>query len=155
MTAAEIAANSHWWWLIGGLALLSAEMLIPGVYLVWIGLAALLTGLLAFVLPIPAELASFAAIAVGATYLGRGWYRNRPVTSVDPLLNDRAARLVGEIVTVIEAVDGGRGRVKVGDGVWSARGEALEQGARARVVDHDCQILIVESVGSPTHAGAQ
>jgi len=146
MSPEEIAANSHWWWLIGGLVLLSAEMLIPGVYLVWIGLAALLTGLLAFALPLPAELASFAVLSVGATYLGRHWYRERSVTSSDPLLNDRAARLVGEIVEVVEAVDGGRGRVKVGDGIWSARGGPAPVGARVRVADSDCQILIVETL---------
>lgn len=143
MTAAEIAANSHWWWLIAGLVLLSAEMLIPGVYLVWIGLAALMTGLLAFVLPIPAELASFAALSVGATYLGRGWYRNRPVISSDPLLNDRSAQLIGQIVTVVEAIDGGRGRVKVGDGIWSARGAPATMGEQVRVIGYEGQLLIV------------
>lgn len=144
MTAAEIAENSHWCWLIGGLVLLSAEMLIPGVYLVWVGLAALITGILAFVLPIPAELATFAVTTVAATYLGRGWYRNRPVVSSDPLLNDRAAQLIGRVVKVIEPVDAGCGRVTVGDGIWSARGEPAAVGTSVRIIGYEGQYLIVE-----------
>lgn len=146
MSPDALASNSHWLWLVGGLVLLSAEMLAPGVYLLWIGLAALLTGLLAFFLPIPAELGAFAILSVAATYLGRGWYRGHPVTSSDPLLNDRSARLIGEIVTVIEAVDGGQGRVKVGDGIWSARGGPAEAGARVRVIGADGQCLIIETL---------
>ena len=150
MSPEDIAANSRWWWLIGWLALLSAEMLIPGVYLVWIGVAALLTGLLAFVLPFPAELASFAVISVGATLLGHGWYSSRPVVSSDPLLNDRAAQLIGRVVTVVEAVDSGGGRVKVGDGIWSARGDAAGFGEQVRIIGYEGQRLIVESLASGT-----
>lgn len=147
MTPEDFATNSHWCWLIGGLVLLSAEMLIPGVYLVWIGLAALITGLLAFALPVPAELASFAALSVGATLLGRGWYRGRPVVSSDPLLNDRAAQLIGRVVTVVEPIDTGRGRVRVGDGIWSARGTSeAAAGEQVRIIGHDGQLLIVETL---------
>jgi len=146
VTLSDLAANSPLWWMVAGLALLSAELLIPGVYLVWVGLAALVTGLLAFILPIPAELASFALLSVAATYLGRGWYRNRPVVSSDPLLNDRAARLIGEVVTVVEPIDSGRGRVAVGDGMWSARGEPAPTGTQVRVIGYDGQLLIVEAL---------
>lgn len=146
MTLSDLAANSPLWWMVAGLALLSAELLIPGVYLVWVGLAALVTGLLAFILPIPAELASFALFSVAATYLGRGWYRNRPVVSSDPFLNDRAARLIGEVVTVVESIDSGRGRVAVGDGMWSARGEPAPTGTQVRVIGYDGQLLIVEAL---------
>ena len=146
MSFEEILANSHWWWVTGGLALLAAEMLVPGVFLVWVGVAALITGLLAFVLPVPAELASFAVLSVAATYLGRRWYRDHPVVTSDPLLNDRSAQLIGTVVTVVEAVDAGRGRVKVGDGVWSARGPSAVEGAQVRVIGYDGQQLIVEAV---------
>ncbi|HZF41813.1 MAG TPA: NfeD family protein [Sphingomonadaceae bacterium] len=148
MTPEDIAANSHWWWLIGGLVLLSAEMLVPGVYLVWLGVAALLTGVLAFVLPLPAELASFAALSVGATLVGRGWYRNRPVVTSDPLLNDRAAQLIGTVVTVVEAANDGRLRVKVGDGIWSARGQSAA-GEQVRIIGYEGQTLIVEPLSTP------
>ena len=55
-----------------------------------------------------------------AVLIGRRWYRDIPVDSTDPLLNDRVARLIGETVEVCEAIDGGEGRVRVGDGAWTA-----------------------------------
>lgn len=145
MSLEGIAAQSHWWWLIGGLLLLTLELVAPGVYLVWIGAAALITGLLALLgLPIAAELGIFAVLTIVATMLGRRWYHNNPVTSSDPMLNDRAARLTGEVVTVLDAISPTNGRVKVGDSVWSARGEPAEPGERVRIIGHEGTYLRVE-----------
>src|SRR3546814_17219362 len=82
------------------------------------------TGLVALAFPIsvPLQLLLFAGLCLLSVWGGRRWYTANPVDSQDPLLNDRAARLVGEVVTVVEPIDNGRGRVKVGDGVWSCRG---------------------------------
>lgn len=139
-----LAADSHWWWAIAGLILLSAEMLLPGVYLVWIGIAALITAVLALALPVPLQLAAFAGLSLTATGIGRRWYRQNPVPTSDPLLNDRAERLVGQVVTVIEAVDRTCGRVKVGDGVWNARGGPATPGTSVRVMGVDGTCLLVE-----------
>lgn len=155
MSVEGIAAQSHWWWLIGGLLLLTLELVAPGVYLVWIGVAALVTGLLALLgLPIGAELAIFAVLTVVATMLGRRWYRDNPVTSSDPLLNDRAARLAGEVVTVLETVGTTEGRVKVGDSVWSARGDPAAPGERVRVIGHEGTYLRVERLAPALAADA-
>ena len=54
--------------------------------------------------------------------VGRRHYERNPVPSSDPLLNDRTARLIGQKVTVVEAIENGEGRVRVGDSVWAARG---------------------------------
>ena len=64
--------------------------------------------------------------------------------SQDPLLNDRTARLVGEIVTVVEPIDNGRGRVKVGDSVWPCRGPDAPVGSQVRVVGAEASVLKVE-----------
>jgi membrane protein implicated in regulation of membrane protease activity len=77
---------------------------------------------------------------------GRRWYAANPVDSQDPLLNDRTARLVGEIVTVVEPIDNGRGRVKVGDSVWSCRGPDAPVGSRVRITGADASVLQVELV---------
>jgi inner membrane protein len=66
--------------------------------------------------------------------VGRRWYRDYPVATSDPLLNDRAARLVGTVVTVEEAIRDGRGRVRVGDGAWPATGPDAAAGERVRVL---------------------
>jgi membrane protein implicated in regulation of membrane protease activity len=146
MFGVELAA--HWWWLILALVLGIAEMIIPGVFLIWLGAAALLTGVgtLAFGLPDTVQFAVFAAAAIVAVYVGRRWFRANPIESSDPLLNDRAARLVGETVLVVEPIMAGQGRVKVRDGVWNARGPDLPSGAHVRVVRVEGSFLVVEPV---------
>jgi membrane protein implicated in regulation of membrane protease activity len=144
MLGLDLAA--HWWWLILGVILSIAEIIMPGVFLIWLGAAALLTGVLtlAFDLPDAAQFGVFAAAAVVAVYVGRRWLSAHPIESSDPLLNDRAARLVGRTVLVVEPIQGGEGRVKVGDGVWNARGPDVPSGTRMRVVGADGSRLIVE-----------
>ena len=140
--------QAHWLWMIAGVALGIAEMVLPGVYLMWIGGAAFITGVIALALPIglTAQFLIFSALALAAIYLGRRFLANNPIASADPLLNDRGARLVGSIVTAVEPVDLLQGRVKVGDGVWSARGTNAQPGDRLRVIAVERGVLIVESV---------
>lgn len=132
-------------WLSIGLLLCIAEMIIPGVFLLWLGIAALLTGVLTMLLPIglALQLAAFAVLAVASVLIGRRWSGSREIASDDPLLNDRVGRLIGEIVIVDEAIVNGRGRVRVGDGVWTATGADAQAGTRLRVVGAQGGILEV------------
>ena len=140
--------DDHWGWLVFAALLGMAEVLLPGVFLIWVALAAAVTGLaaLAFPITLPLQLLLFAVLCLLSVWGGRRWYTANPVDSQDPLLNDRTARLVGDIVTVVEAIDNGRGRVKVGDGVWSCRGPDAPVGARVRVIGADASVLKVELV---------
>jgi membrane protein implicated in regulation of membrane protease activity len=135
-----------WLWMIGGVVLLAAEILAPGIFLVFVGAAAVATGIFAllFGLGLPAQLALFALYTFVAVMIGRRFYANANTDSSDPLLNDRAARLVGRVVTVVEAVDSGGGRVRVGDSEWSARGGPAAAGERVRVTGVDGNCLNVE-----------
>lgn len=138
--------TGHWFWLSLGVILAAAEILVPGFFLIWLAVAAILTGLLAWVLPISSavQVGLFAVIAVASVYAGRRWIKLNPIESDDPKLNDRGARLVGELVMVVEAIDGGQGRVKVGDSVWSARGPDTPAGSRVRVTGSNGSTLTVE-----------
>jgi inner membrane protein len=90
--------------------------------------------------------ALFAILSVLTVYAGKRFLMNNPIETTDPMLNDRGARLTGEIVTVVEAFADGRGRVKVGDTEWSARGVDAAVGARVRVTGADGAVLLVEGV---------
>ena len=138
----------HWVWLLGAIALGIAELIVPGVFLIWLAAAAAATGLLtlAFGIGLPFQFAAFALLAIAAVYSGRRWYLANPMPSADPMLNDRAARLVGRTVTVVQAIDNGEGRVRVGDGVWSCRGPDAPEGARVRITGADGSCLKVEPV---------
>jgi inner membrane protein len=136
-----------WMWLIGGVVLLIAEVIAPGFFLVFIGAAAMATGLFTvlFDLGAAAQLALFALYAIVAVLVGRRFYANRTADSTDPLLNDRAGRLVGRVVTVVVDVDDHNGRVRVGDSDWSARGGPAAAGERVRITGIDGNCLTVEA----------
>ena len=137
-----------WLWLIGGVVLLIAEVIAPGFFLVFIGAAAIATGLFTvlFGLGIVPQLALFALYALLAVLIGQRFYANRHTDSSDPLLNDRAGRLVGKVVTVVTAVDEHSGRVRVGDSEWSARGGPAAPGERVRITGVEGNCLSVETV---------
>ena len=111
-----------------------------------IGAAAMATGVftILFDLGFAPQFALFALYAVIALRVGRTVYANRDVNSSDPLLNDRSARLVGKVVTVVNAVDDHDGRVRVGDSEWSARGGPAAAGERVRVTGVDGNCLLGE-----------
>ena len=136
-----------WLWLIGGVLLLILEVIAPGFFLVFLGAAAIATGLFTvlFDLGTAAQLALFALYSVIAVLVGRRFYANRTADSADPLLNDRGGRLVGKVVTVVEQVDDHGGRVRVGDSEWSARGGPAEVGERVRITGVDGNCLTVEA----------
>ena len=136
-----------WLWLIGGVLLLIAEVIAPGFFLVFVGVAAIVTGIFAllFGLGLAPQLALFAIYAIIAVMIGRRFYANRNTGSADPLLNDRAGRLVGRVVTVVQPVDEHGGRVRVGDSEWSARGGPAAAGERVRITGIDGNCLKVEA----------
>lgn len=138
--------STHWFWLSLGLVLGVAEMVAPGFFLMWLGLAALIVGGLDYFLPITVayQVAMFATLSVLTVFAGKKFLHDNPIETEDAMLNDRGARLTGEIVTVVEAITNGHGRVKVGDSVWSARGVDAAIGSRVRVTGADGAVLLVE-----------
>ena len=119
-------------WLILAALLAIAELLVPGVFLVFIAAGAAVTGIVTLLVPafdLVFEVFLFAGASAAAVAVGRRWYRTNPVPSEDPLLNDRVARLIGQVVTVVEPIVAGQGRVKVGDGEWLANGPDTPAGA--------------------------
>ncbi len=123
-------------WLIAALVLGIAELAAPGIFFVFLAIAAAVTGIVLLALPelpIAVQLASFAVWSTVTVLIGRRWYRDYPVAGADPMLNDRSARMVGQIVIVETAIVEGRGRVLVGDGSWPARGDDAAAGTRVRI----------------------
>ncbi len=123
-------------WLIAALVLGIAELAAPGIFFVFLAIAAAVTGIALLALPelpIAVQLASFAVWSTVTVLIGRRWYRDYPVAGADPMLNDRSARMVGQIVIVETAIVDGRGRVLVGDGSWPARGDDAAAGTRVRI----------------------
>lgn len=138
--------SPHWFWLTLGVFLAAAEMVVPGVFLIWMAAAALLTGLLAWVLPIgvPIQIVVFAVFAIVAVFLGRRYLQANPVSEADPGMNKRGARLAGQTARVVKAIEDGEGRIHHGDSEWIARGADAPVGAKVRITGADGAILLVE-----------
>ena len=134
----------HFLWLLAAILLAGAELLVPGSFLIWLAAAAALTGVIYLLTGIPLELqfVTFAALSAASVLAGRRLYALRG-PGTEHRLNDRTAGLIGETVEVVSAIEGGRGRVRVGDGVWMARGPDLPVGTRVRVVGAEGTCLTV------------
>lgn len=134
-------------WLASALALAIAELIAPGFFMIFLAAGAALTGfaLLALPgLPVLVQAVLFALFTAAAVGLGRRWYHQSEVPTEDPQLNDRTSRLIGTTAEVCDAITGGEGRVKVGDGAWKARGPDAAAGAFVRIVGATGSVLLVE-----------
>ena len=143
-----IDLSAGWLWAIGGLVLLIAEIVAPGFFLVFLGVAAIATGLftLLFDLGLGPQLVLFVIYTALAVMIGKRWYGEPDTHDQSIKLNEPAKRLVGKTVTVVAPVDDHGGRVRVGDGEWSARGGPAAAGERVTVTGVEGNCLTVEPV---------
>lgn len=129
-----------WSWMVLGFILLTLEIMAPGVFLLWIGIAAIIVGALSLVLWEAAfwawqvQVAVFLVLAIASTLLGKRYFGDRASASDQPLLNRRGDQLVGRTATLTEPIREGRGRIQLGDTLWRVSGPDLPSGARVRVV---------------------
>ncbi|MGY8679533.1 NfeD family protein [Bradyrhizobium sp. UFLA05-153] len=134
-----------WNWLIFGFILMALEVFAPGVFLFWLGLAALLVGLVSFAAH-PAwqvQLVMFALFAAAAVPLWRRLARGRIDTSASPHLNKRTEALLGREFTLEKPIIDGSGTVRIGDTVWRVAGPDTPAGTRVKVVQVDGANLTV------------
>jgi membrane protein implicated in regulation of membrane protease activity len=135
-----------WNWLILGFILMALELIAPGVFLFWFGLAALLVGLVSFVLH-PAWQSQLLMFAVFALIAVPIWRRlatsQREASASNPFLNRRAAALVGRVFTLEKPIVDGFGTVRVDDTIWRVAGPDVPAGSRVRVVRADGANLTV------------
>jgi membrane protein implicated in regulation of membrane protease activity len=137
-----------WNWLIFGLILMALELLAPGIFLFWLGLAAFLVGVLSFVVQLSwqTQLLIFAILAVAAVPLWRRMARPNPGANNSPFLNKRADALVGRVCTLEKPIVDGFGRVRIDDTVWRVAGPDAPAGSRVKFVQADGASLTVAAV---------
>ncbi len=136
-------------WLAGALVLAIAELIAPGFFLMFIAAGAAVTGFALLAMPglhVIAQVALFAVFSAAAVTVGRDWYHRIRGETTKPDLNNRTAQLIGKTVEVCDAIAAGEGRVRVGDGAWSARGADAAVGTRVRIVGAEGNVLLVEAL---------
>jgi inner membrane protein len=121
-------------WLVGGFVLCAAETIMPGAFLIWIGVAALILGVVEFLWPLEftAQLFLFAALVILLVIVGRRVYGSLDRRSpVEP--RGRAEGLVGREFFLDKPIERGFGNIRVDDSIWRVTGEDMGAGAKVRV----------------------
>jgi hypothetical protein len=136
-----------WAWIILGVLLIGVELLAPGAFFLWLGLAAIVTGLLDAVLGLSWQASAllFALLCVAAVILGRAVTRSK--SQVEPrneMLNQRGQSLVGRVFTLETPIKDGEGRIRVDDSSWRVTGADRFAGAKVRVVRIEGSTLVVD-----------
>lgn len=142
-----LAENGPWSWIGAGLVLLALELAVPGGFLVWLGLAGILTGLITLFQPLdwPVQWLTFGALSLVTILIWVRFTRNRRQSSDRPFLNQRTDRLIGQVVVLEHPISDGFGRMALGDTIWRIAGPDLPAGQRVRIVGADAALLRVEA----------
>lgn len=136
-------------WAAFGAGLVALELVVPGLFLVWFGGAALVTGFAAYLSggwPLFQELALFTLLSAAAIGFAIARARRNPPGNDPAGINDRAGQLVGRRATLGEPILNGRGRLFVGDTLWQVEGPDRPAGAPVRITGHKGMVLTVETV---------
>ena len=135
-----------WNWLIFGFILMALELMAPGVFLFWLGLAALLVGLVSFAInpSWQAQLLMFAVFTAAAVPAWRYFARSEGSRSrSNPFLNKRTEALIGREFTLERPIVDGTGTVRIDDTIWRVAGPDAPAGSRVKVVQADGASLTV------------
>jgi membrane protein implicated in regulation of membrane protease activity len=144
------AGFGPWNWFILAVLLLILETVVPGVHFLWFGLAAFVVGglTLATGMSWPWQLVAFGVISVLTVFWVRRFYRAGVANSDLPDLNIRGQQYIGRSLVVEQAIQNGRGKVRVGDSLWAAEGPDTPAGARVTVTAARGTVLVVERAAS-------
>ena len=142
----NLAELGAWSWMIAAAILFVLELLAPGIFFMWFGVAALVTGLIVFRYDISWQwqLLWFCGLSLASVLLANKYLRKHPLESERPLLNERAAQLIGKSFDLVDPIVNGRGSIHSGDTIWRVEGPELPQGTRIKVVGVDGSVLKVE-----------
>lgn len=138
-----------WHWLAIGAALAALEIVAPGTFLLWLGAAAGVVGLVTLAWPSigwELQLLVFAVCAVVLIAVSVKYLRGSSAETDKPDLNERGRQLVGRRLTLDDPIVNGKGRVRLGDTMWQVAGPDYMRGTNVKVVAVNGTVLEVEKV---------
>jgi len=143
-----LIANGPWSWIVAGLVLLALELVLPGGFLLWMGIAGILTGIITLFQPLawPVQWLIFGVLSLVSILIWIRLMRHRAAQSDRPLLNRRTERLVGREAVLDQPIVEGFGRLTLDDTKWRVRGPDLPAGQRVRITGADGAVLTIEPV---------
>jgi inner membrane protein len=137
-----------WNWLVLAAVFFVIELLAPGTFMLWLGLSALLVGIISLFAAWSwqIQLVAFAVFALASIPLWRRVARGVEQPDDQPYLNRRADAFVGREFTLEKPIVAGNGTVKIDDTIWRLSGPDCAGGSRVKVVRADAALLVVEPV---------
>lgn len=147
MTEPALFEIVYWHWFVLAAILGTLEILTPGIFFLWLAIAAALTGGIAFLIPGTGEvfqLISFSVLSMVLVFVAWKYLKKQPMTSDQPLLNNRMAQYVGRHYTLETAIENGTGRIKLGDSTWKVEGPDMPEGSQVTIIGYDGAVLKVE-----------
>lgn len=145
-----IASLGIWNWWILGILLLCVELVAPGTFMLWFGVAAITVGIVSLLVDWTwqAQLVTFGVVSLISVALSRLLLRRKPSDGDAPFLNRRGEALVGRVFVLEEPVVNGRGRLSIDDTVWRIDGPDLPVGTRVTISGTQGSRLHVKAVES-------
>ncbi len=147
-----------WNWWIAGLILLGLEIIAPGTFFLWFGIAAVIVGTLSLAIGSGWEwwtwqiqVLLFVILSLVLVVVGRRFMRAAgDVISDHPDINERGRQLIGRTALLEDPIVQGVGRARVGDTTWRVTGPDLPAGSRVDIVDASSSTLEVVAHDLPT-----
>jgi membrane protein implicated in regulation of membrane protease activity len=146
----DIVTLGLWDWFIAAAVLLLLEVMAPGTFMLWLGLSALLVGLISLGVDWSwqYQFFAFAVFALAAIPLWRRVGAHARTPTDQPFLNRRADAFIGRVFTLEKPIVGGNGTIGIGDTVWRISGPDCPSGSRVKVAAVDGATLRVEPATS-------
>ena len=143
-----VVSLGTWDWFILAALLFLLEVLAPGMFMLWLGLAAVIMGIVAstIVLSWQVQLIGFAVLALVLVPAWRHFATKVEKPAESPFLNRRAEGYVGRIFTLDKPIVDGSGAVRIDDTIWRVSGPDCPAGSRVRVAGTDGANLLVEAM---------
>ena len=134
------------WWVAAGILFL-LELLAPGIFFLWLGVAAVIVAVTVLVVDISwqIQIAAFAVLSVVTLIASKRFFSPNALESDQPNLNKRVMQYVGKVYVLDEAIVNGSGSLKIGDSIWRVRGPDMAAGTRVEVIGTEGATLTVEA----------
>lgn len=138
-----------WHWFVLAFGFIALEVFISsGTYLLWMGLAALVVGVVSYFFPnlgLVYEGLLFGVCSLASVLLWKYFLKDRLRRRDTPnYLNRRGEDFIGMTLTLSAPLTDGQGVHKIGESQWRVKGPDLPKGTKVKVVALDGNALVVE-----------
>ncbi|MFI3190384.1 hypothetical protein BCS42_10025 [Crenothrix sp. D3] len=138
-----------WYWWVLAVVCLVIEILVPAFFFLWMSVAGLITGIIAWLIPSTStdvQILIFSVLTVMTITAWRIFGKKYVIETDQPLLNRRGSQYVGRVFNLHEAIENGEGKIKVDDTIWKVHGEDCDIHSKVKVIASRGTVFDVEKV---------